>query len=238
MKLLGYFSIYHLVILFLLSLYFFGILSFGIEKVAWQAIPPVLATTLAGAVFDYLELKRWSKPITPFITGLIIGLTAQFGASPFVLAAIGFLAMAIKFLIKWDGRHIFNPAASGLFLGMILFSSYPAWWGGSDKPWIFLIWIPILLLKFKRWAPMMGFLIPLVIKDGWQIVTSGSLLFFISVMLIEPKTSPTDIKNGLIYGLVVGAFYFLVSSFTKFDPFIPSLLIGNLTQRVLGWYIN
>ncbi|MBI2020496.1 hypothetical protein HYS94_03665 [Candidatus Daviesbacteria bacterium] len=236
MNLLNLINIYRLITLLLLLLYFLGILIFGIEKIIWQALPAILSTTLAGALFDYLELKRFSYPITPFISGLIIGLVAQFGADAIVLVVIGFLAMAAKFFIKWDGRHIFNPAASGLFLGMILFSSYPAWWGGSGYFWIFFIWIPILLIKFKRWAPMVGFLIPVIIKDGGLILTSGSLLFFLSVMLIEPKTSPADVKIGLIYGIIVGIGY-LIFSQTTFDPLISSLLIGNLGGRLLGKFL-
>lgn len=231
-------NIYQLVSLFLISLYFLGMLTFGLEKVAWQAVPVILATTLSGAVFDYWELKRWSKPITPFITGLIIGLVSSFGEQAPILASLGVAAMLIKSMVKFGGRHIFNPAAGGLLVGLWLFNSQPSWWTGGSHPWIFLIWIPILLLKLKRWAPMVGFLLPLMIINGLSISTSTSLLFFMSVMLIEPKTSPATVKNGLIYGLVVAAFYFLISSFTKFDPFIAPLLIGNLTWRILARYTN
>ena len=228
MSLINKISIYYLIIAFLLSLYILGIFSFGFEKIFWQFLPPVLATVISGAIFDYLELKRWSRPLTPLITGLIIGLVAQFGAGFFVLSAIGISAMAIKFFVKANGRHIFNPAASGLVFGMVLFSSIPSWWVGGENPWIFLIWFPVLLLKMKRWAPMVGFLIPAAIFSGINIFFSASLLFFISVMLIEPKTSPALLKNGLIYGLITGVGYVGLANLGTLDPFIPALLFGNL----------
>lgn len=238
MKLLNNFSIYQLVILFLLSLYFLGILSFGVEKVVLHSVPVILATTIAGTIFDFLELKRWSKPLTPFITGLIIGLVASFGEQALILASLGVAAMFVKFIVKFDGRHIFNPAAGGLFIGLLLFNSQPSWWVGGYHPWIFLIWIPILLLKLKRWAPMVGFLIPLTIASGPAILTSTSLLFFTSVMLIEPKTSPADTKNGLVYGLVVAISYFvLTKQAIAVDPLTGSLLFGNLVARLLQKYI-
>lgn len=225
-------NIYQLVILFLLSLYFLGILSFGIEKVAWQAVPVILATTLSGAIFDFLELKRWSKPITPFITGLIIGLVSSFGEQALILASLGVAAMFVKFIIKFDGRHIFNPAGGGLFLGL-LFSSYPSWWVGGSNFWIYLIWIPILLLKFKRWTPILVFLLFQIILDGPQVLTSTSLLFFSSVMLIEPKTSPADLKNGLIYGFLVSISFLVLTKYPIIqDPLIASLLLGNLYARL------
>ena len=238
MKILDRVSIYYLVIAFLLSLYALGTFTFGLQKVLLQGLPAVLATVTAGLILDYIELKRWTRPLTPAVTGLIIGLVAQFGESPHILVVIGTLAMVIKFLVRWDGRHIFNPAASGLFVGSLLFASYPSWWVGAEFVWIYLIWIPILLYKMKRWAPMASFLLPLGLFSSPSILTSSSVLFFTSVMLIEPKTSPEAYKLGLIYGVIVAASYLAIGRFFQLDPLLPSLLIGNLTQRVLARYSN
>lgn len=230
-------SIYHLVTVFLFLLYILGIFQFGFEKVAWQFLPPVIVTTLAGLILDYIELKRWTFPRTPFITGLIIGLIGQFGESTLKLSIIGFTAMSIKFFIKWEGRHIFNPAAAGIFAGMLIFNSQPSWWSGGGSTWPFLVWIPIFLLKFKRWAPMAGFLLPTITFSGISILNSSSLLFFLSVMLIEPKTSPAMIKLGLIYGLLVGVIYLILNThylILTTDPLITALLVGNLGARLLG----
>lgn len=229
-------SIYQLIILFLTSLLFLGSLQLGFKNVLIQAIFAIIPTTLAGAILDFLELKRWTIPKTPFITGVIIALVGQFGADYLTLSLIGISAMLIKFFIKWDGRHIFNPAAAGLLIGMLFLKSYPAWWGGGANLWAFLIWIPMLLLKMKRWAPMVGFLIPVFIFTGIGVIFSTSLLFFLSVMLIEPKTSPATTKIGLIYGLIIGISYLLFSQ-ASLDPLIASLLIGNFASRLLQKYL-
>lgn len=232
-------SIYYSIIAFLLVLVGFGLWDFGFSKVLWQVLPPLFATIISGLLFDFLETKKWQISLGPVVSGLIIGLVGQFGERVWVLILIGVLAMAVKFTLKLYGKNIFNPAGSGLLLGMVLFSSYPAWWGGSNHPWLFYLWIPGLLLKLKRWAPMIGFLIPLMLFSGFYISVSGSLLFFLSVMLIEPITSPLKIKVGLIYGVVVAFGYLILSqphlqSLT--DPLVPSLLLGNLLGRILGRY--
>ncbi|TSC86258.1 MAG: hypothetical protein G01um10147_970 [Microgenomates group bacterium Gr01-1014_7] len=234
-------NIYQLVTGFLFLLYFLGVLQFGLQKILIQAVPVVLVTTVAGAILDYIELKRLTVPRTPFITGLIIGLISQFGESALKLSAIGAAAMLVKFFIKLDGRHIFNPAASGIFAGMLIFNSQPSWWVGGGSIWPYLIWVPVFLLKFKRWAPMVGFLLPTMLFSGVSILNSSSLLFFLSVMLIEPKTSPGDIKLGLIYGLIVGFSYLILNTqyliLNTLDPLILSLLVGNLGARLLGKFI-
>ncbi len=216
------------------SLYLEGFFQFGWQKVLPQLIFAASGAVASGIFFDYIELKRFQLPLTPLITGLIIGLVAQFGEQPLILLSIGAIAMLVKFAVKLEGRHIFNPAAGGLLAGLLLFNSAPSWWVGGANFWPFLIWIPIFLYKFKRWAPMAGFLLPVVIVNGINVLLSSALLFFISVMLIEPKTSPAEIKLGLIYGLVVGIGY---SIFNYFDPLITSLLIGNLGARLLAKFI-
>lgn len=237
-RLLDQLNIYRLLGIFLACLYLIGIFQFGFQKILWQVIPPILATVISGAIFDYLEDKKLELPITPFVSGMIIGLVAQFGETPLKLGLIGIAAMTIKFCLVLKGRRLFNPAASGLFLGMIFLSSYPSWWGGSSLPLVFLIWIPVLLYKLKRWAPIVVFLAILTLFNGAGILTSGSLLFFSFVMLIEPITSPYKTKSGLVYGFIVALGYMIISKFFNTDPLIPSLLLGNLTNRVLSRYIN
>lgn len=229
-------NIYYSLIGLLVILAALGMVQFGVASVLVQVLSPLFATTISGAFFDYLEQKKWFITPGPIISGLILGLVAQFGEEPMMLAAMGVAAMAIKFFIKWRGRNVFNPAASGLLVGMVLLSSYPAWWGGELVPWLFALWIPGLLLKFKRWAPMAAFLVPVVLLSGVTIFTSGSLLFFLSVMLIEPMTSPFKTRAGLVYGVVVAAGYLVWTNF-PIDPLIPSLLFGNLTARILERYL-
>lgn len=209
-----------------------GVVQLGIVPTLAQVLPPVMTTFLSGLLFDYLEQKKWSITPGPIISGLILGLVAQFGEEPAALAVMGVAAMAIKFSVKWRGRNIFNPAASGLLVGMVLLSSYPAWWAGELVPWMFALWIPGLLLKFKRWAPMVGFLVPVILVSGVEVVSSGSLLFFLSVMLIEPMTSPSKTRAGLVYGVVVAAGYLVLANFSQFDPLIPALLFGNLIHSI------
>src|SRR3990167_7073532 len=108
MKLLDKFSLYHLVIAFLISLYILGCFKFGFEKVLWQVAPALFSAIVTDSLLKYFKLKRWGISISAIISGLIIGLVSQFGENLWILAALGFFAMTAKFFIKLDGRHIFN----------------------------------------------------------------------------------------------------------------------------------
>ncbi len=120
-------SIYKLVTIFLLSLYFLDFSQLGIEKIFWQALPTAILAVFLGVLFIFFKQKKIIMPWQSLITGLIIGLVAQFGERWFILAGITCLALALKFFIRIGGRPIFNPAALGLFLGAFLFSSHSSW---------------------------------------------------------------------------------------------------------------
>lgn len=237
MNFLSKITIYYLIIFFLISLCVLGAFQFGFLAVLKQVIPVLAVTILVDTIFRYFKLKNFRVSPSAIITGLIIGLVGEFGENPLILSLIAVLAIVIKVLIKLKGRHIFNPAAAGLLVGILFLNSHPSWWVGGDNLWVFLIWIPILLYKLKRWAPIAGFLVPVVITGGFNILTSSSSLFFLTVMLIEPKTSPAAPKLGLLYGVIAFICYLLISRFFSIDPFISTLLISNLTARVLGEYI-
>lgn len=219
-------SIYQLVTTFLLSLYVLGIFQFGLEKVLWQLLPTAVLALVLG--------RSWQS----LITGLIIGLVAQFGAEWFILVGVTLLALGLKFLIRISGHPLFNPAGLGLLLGMLIFSSYPSWWGGENVPLIFLVWIPMLIYKLRRWVPMLAFLLFLSLFNNFSLFFSGSILFFTSVMLIEPMTSPAIVKSGLVYGLVVVFVYQLAVALNFLDPLLVGLISGNLTKVVLDRYIK
>lgn len=86
---------------------------------------------------------------------------------------------------------------------------------------------------------MVAFLLPSLLFGGVGILTSSTTLFFISVMLIEIKTSPYQVKNGLIYGFVVAVVSLILPQLgLPADSLIAALLFGNLTARVLGKYSN
>lgn len=229
-------SIYYSIIGFLSILALLGLRDFGFSAV-WQIGVSVAAAVVSGVFFDYLEQKKVVLTPGPFISGLIIGLVGRFGEQFFVLILISIFAMASKFFFKLYGRHVLNPAAAGLFLGMVILGSFPAWWGGSSYPLVFYIWIAGLLLKFKRWAPLAGFIIPAISTGGPAILWSGSFLFFSTVMLIEPMTSPIKKNSGFIYGIFISLGFFVFSRFTTLDPLIPSLLLGNFVGRVLDRHI-
>jgi glycine betaine catabolism B len=179
------------------------------------------------------------------ITGLILSLILSPPNSLhgyWVLALCGTLAMASKYLLTFNKRHIFNPAAFGAFMSIVLFQNFASWWIGNNTMAPLLIIGGILLLRKINRFLMVGFFIAVYlavlwvtntdfsVHMVWLFIVSTPLIFFATVMLTEPLTSPTDLDKSLLYAAVVGLLYSV--SRLHIAP-EEALLIGNLLTFVM-----
>lgn len=230
----------------------FGLLPFT----PLQLLVMLSVVFLIGFVTKFL-LQIIFKPITNFestpITLLILffilaPLTSQQDVWITVLATV--FALSSKFLLAIDKKHIFNPAASGVFLIGLLGFGNAIWWVGSSSllPWVVLVGL-LIVRKLRKFYLLWTFLVTAVLtiiffnlKNGVgadqsfiQAFLSWPLFFFATVMLTEPLTSPQRKYNSVIYGVIVGI---LFGSQFHIGPLYASpelsLLIGNLFAFIVS----
>ena len=235
----------------LLSL--FGVLSFSPGAIVYQAI--YLLAVCYGANFAFAKLFKISPNsesslITALILTLIVGPVAIFSDIIF-LTAVGVAAMASKYLLKFDKRHIFNPAAFGVVFSALVLNESASWWLGG----VYLV--PLVVLggiliaqKTGRWHLILSFLAVYIggfaillmtdiasfliqLKD---LLTLSPILFFSFVMLVEPLTAPSSQKLRILYGAFIAVALII---FHGFFPTIPyslelSLLLGNAAARIVS----
>lgn len=188
-----------------------GILSYD----PWDIFLNVFISISLGLISNYFFAKifnavtnRESVFITSLILVLIIPL--KFPDNSLFLAAASVMAMASKYLLTVEKRHLFNPAAVAVAGFSLLFPEHSAtWWIGTPAMMPFvLIGGLILVRKLKREKMVFTFLFTyFILAGGASVIHSGtffslfsilrtsifqsSLLFFVFAMLTEPLTSPT-----------------------------------------------
>ena len=140
------------------------------------------------------------------------------------------LAIASKFLLKKNGKHLFNPANFGIVI-CILFTSdgwvSPGQWGSSM---VFLFMIAalgsIVLLRVGRLDTTLTFLLVFVALEycrsvlylGWSHdvlihrFTNGSFLLFAFFMITDPKTTPDHPRSRIIWAVSVALLSFILST--------------------------
>lgn len=199
------------------------------------------ANWLFASLFK-LPKNKESDLITSLI--LILILTPASSRSGFLmLAGAALTAIASKYVLTINRRHLFNPAAFGAFAAGLTFHSYASWWVSSAFMAPFLIVGAILILKkMKRFQMVIAFLVIYLVYLGfsissphlhhalWIALISTPVIFFGSVMLTEPLTSPRSYKHSLIYAMVVGVFYSVTK--LRVSP-EEALLIGNFAAYAM-----
>lgn len=215
-------------------------------------------TFLSDSLLNYIKLKKLVFSSSALITGLILTLIIDPSAAWYQILAIAAAAMAGKIFLRPSGKHIFNPTATGLSIGFLLFGLYPSWWAPSpyDTKNLFnlgnlLIYVTIFFagyvscIRYRRLRAVLAYfgtalLLTLLIPssstliDKLETLFNPGTFFYSFVMLVEPMTSPMNKKSQIPYGIFVAATSALlvylsnITTLPIYDASIIALLLGNL----------
>lgn len=190
--------------------------------------------------------------ITALILVLIIPVKLPLNLSFLVLASV--VAMASKYFLTIDKKHVFNPAAFAVASIALLSPEHSAtWWVGIPAMVPFVLFGGLLLVrKIQREKLVFSFLISYLIivalgslvhtaslssiVTTWQLsVINSALFFFMFLMLTEPLTSPTREKLQVYYAYVVAFLYStpILRLGIVFTPEI-ALCLGNVFSYVIN----
>ncbi|WP_020557911.1 RnfABCDGE type electron transport complex subunit D [Thiofilum flexile] len=205
--------------------------------IAWQHIVIVLGCALIAqwACTTYKQLP--AVYLSSFNTSLsiLLLLTAQ---NPWWLGLAAVIAIVSKFVLRFEGRHIFNPSNIGIVVVLLL--THNVWvssgkWG--HELWLFLLVAGLGLIPQvggKTMLVSISFLLSYAallfsrawyLGDPWAIpehqMNNGSLLLFTFFMLSDPKTTPAHALARLLYGVGVA----IVAALIQFKLYVPNAFL-------------
>jgi glycine betaine catabolism B len=191
----------------------------------------------ACAIANWVFARAFGVPANTesvYITALILALIVaplQSYQDLWFLGWMAIWAMASKYIVAVNGKHLFNPAAFAVALTYFTLNQSANWWVGS-APLLPLVALGgILIVRKTRRADLVGtFLlaaVAAVVLLGTiagedlglvlpRLVLDSPLLFFAFVFLTEPMTMPAIRQERLFYAAIVGFLFapeFHVGSF-------------------------
>jgi enediyne biosynthesis protein E5 len=183
------------------------------------------------------------------ITGLSLSLLLRADAA-WLPALAGVIAIASKFVLRLDGRHVWNPA--GFAIVVLLFTSSGVWispgqWGTGVWLASLLVFFAILVLRAAQSSDIALFFLSshaalLVARAVWlgdpmaiplHQVQSGSLLIFAFFMISDPKTSPDSRLGRFLFALAVAMLGHYLAFFMQMRPALYVALIALSPATVL-----
>ena len=233
-----------------------GIVGFTPAGVLVTAVVAI-AGTLGGSAIGRLFVKTPLHLESSVITGLLIASIVPPTLEPVDIVgatSAGILAGLSKFLIAPGGRHILNPAATGVTIAGFFGLTVGFWWV-ANPPLTLLILLGGLLVAYRAgvlgpvsvfFAVGFSALAARLLASGeplgltlWNMVTAYPLLFLGFFMLSEPLTMPIRRLHQFAVAGFVGLAVALPFSipfgggFTLYSSPELALVAGNL----VGWLL-
>lgn len=234
---------------------FLGILPYGPLRI----LSTVFILLAVCWITNYVFAKIYEVPaniesvyITALILALIITPIQTLINIPYLLFTFwaGILAMASKYILAINKKHIFNPAAIAVVLTAIFLGQAASWWVGTAAmlPFV-LIGGALIVKKISRFDLVFGFLTMAVASVAIGSLISGApvftalsqtllyspLFFFAFVMLTEPLTTPPTKNLQLAYGGLVGFLFNPSLSFMGvYSTPELALVLGNIFSYVVS----
>lgn len=242
-RLILYYLIALLVVASVLS--FFGVLSYSIFSIIFSVAFLVIVSLITNNIFAKV-FKAVTNIESVYISALILALviTPANSLSSFVFlfwAAV--LAMASKYILAINKKHLFNPVAISIALTALTTNQSASWWIGtaSMMPYV-LIGGLLIVRKIKKEDLIIVFLLVAtttvlvfsflnkinLLSVSQKIILDSPLLFLAFVMLTEPLTTPPTKKLQMLYGALVGFLFVPQIHFGSiYSTPELSLLVGN-----------
>lgn len=225
-----------------------SLLAVNFALVDFGARPLPTLAAVGGAVLTQFVCARLAglpdfDLRSPLITGLSLSLLLRADAV-WLHAAAAIIAIGSKFVIRFNGKHVFNPAGFAIVVLLLATSSHvwisPGQWG--TEIWFATLagFFAVLVLSASRRADIAVFFFAshaalLLARAIWlgdplaiplHQLQSGSLLIFTFFMISDPRTSPDSMLGRFLFAFSVAASAHYLAFFMQMRPALYVALIA------------
>jgi len=204
----------------------------------------VFAALLSCIAAQFVADRLWRNPNPSVRSALItaISLCLLLRANSWTTLLIaGVLSILSKYVLRYRGKHFFNPSNFGIVLVLLLSGDSwvtPGQWG--EQVWFALFFAGagmMVVRKVGRWDTTAIFLGCYALLEAsrnfylgwtWDVfvhrLTSGSLLLFAFFMITDPRAIPDHKRGRILFAFLVAALTFVLRNYY----FIPTAVFWAL----------
>jgi Na+-transporting NADH:ubiquinone oxidoreductase subunit NqrB len=227
-----------------------SLLLYGMAFLGFDVSPARIALLISAALAVQLACSRLFglrsvEVRSALISALSLCLLLRTN-SALLAAFAAFVTIASKFLLRWNGKHVFNPTNFGLVATMLLTDRVwvsPGQWGSAAFFAFSIACAGILVVRRAARSDVtlafLGFYALLVLARSLALgeplaiplhrLESGALLLFSFFMISDPKTTPDSRAGRILFALLVAG----GAAFVQFRLFRTNGLIWSLAALSL-----
>jgi Na+-transporting NADH:ubiquinone oxidoreductase subunit NqrB len=239
--------------LFITLILLVGQLSFGMLE-SYKKTLLAIGTSIAAELFlSKLMTGKWPHLASAYISGISVGILVRSPAFwPYALCAL--LSISSKYVLRYRGRHLWNPSNFGisalLFLAGDAAASLSIQWGNYVLP-LLVIWALGATIVFRvRRLHITGtyvgaflifaFVRAWIMGNPWQAeiapLTGPEYQLFIFFMITDPKTTVKGVRGQCLVAFSVAlAEMVLRLNQVVYAPFYALFLVGPSALLIEMW---
>jgi Na+-translocating ferredoxin:NAD+ oxidoreductase RnfD subunit len=235
---------------FITLLLLIGQLSFGVLDSYLYVVVSIVTAVLTEVILSRVLLGKWKSLSSAYITGISVGiLIRSVSIWPYIITSV--LSIMSKYILKYNGRHLWNPSNFGvswmLFMAPLDVAGLSIQWG-SNFLGLAVIWALGLAIVYraKRFHVTIAYVISFIILAYVRSLIVGDTFLaevspltgpmyqlFIFFMITDPGTSVSTRKGRIIIVILVALVEFVLrlNSFI-YAPFYALFLVGPVAKYI------
>jgi len=228
-------------------------LSFGILESYEKTLLAIASAIAIEVVLSRLLRGAWPHLASAYITGISVGILIRSPLYwPFALCSL--LAITSKYVLRYRGRHLFNPSNFGicamLFLAPYAVAHLSIQWGNNLWPML-VIWIlgSLIIMRLKRFhicaTYVAGFLFFAFLRTWFTgdsflaevaPITGPMYQLFVFFMITDPKTTVASKRGQAVVAFTVAFVEFLMRlGEIVHAPFYALFVVGPIALLIEMW---
>ena len=230
-----------------------GQLSYGILESYTRTLLAIGTSIVAELILSRIYFGKWPILASAYISGISVGILVRSPAFwPYALCAL--LSITSKYVLRVNGKHIWNPSNFGIVAMFLLASDTVAGlsiqWGNFLWPML-VIWTlgSFIIWRLRRFHisatyvvsfAMFALLRSWITGDPWRSemspITGPMYQLFIFFMITDPKTTVSSKTGQCIVVFFVAA----VESVLRlhqvvYAPFYALFAVGPVAMLIEAW---
>jgi len=257
MKLSELFQVRYVPPVFISLILLLGHFTFGILESYVAIILSISCSMLTELILGRIIDGKWKNLASAYVTGISVGILVRSTTLwPFVVTAV--ISIMSKYVLRYKGRHIWNPSNFGISWMLALYSSSVAalsiQWGNNI--WAMLvIWVlgSIIIYNLGRFHITLTYVVAFLAFSFVRTqftghpflaevapITGPMYQLFIFFMITDPKTTVRSSKftQCVVAFLVAAVESVLRLAENVHAPYYALFIVGPITNVIDIWWMS
>jgi len=239
--------------LFITLILLVGQLSFGMLESYKKTLLAIGAAIFAELILSRIFTGKWPHLASAYITGISVGILVRSPAFwPYALCAL--LSITSKYVLRYRGRHLWNPSNFGISALLILagdaVASLSIQWGNYLMP-MMVIWAlgAAIIWRVRRFhitaTYVVSFLFFAFIRarmtgNPWQAevapLTGPEYQLYIFFMITDPKTTVKTVRGQCLVAFSIALVEMVMRlNQVVYAPFYALFIVGPTALLIEMW---